>query len=53
MDMIARIREILRREYGINTDEELMQASEIQRRPDIGIFVSACGMEDLHTKAVS
>lgn len=45
MELTERIREILRKEYQINTDEELLAEIEKQKTPDIGIFVSSCGME--------
>lgn len=45
MELIDRVKELLKREYGIQTDEDLLRAVEKQPRLDIGIFVSACGKE--------
>ncbi len=53
MELIDKLRKILETEYGIRSDDELLKALDEQKRADIGIFVSACGMEGLHEKAVS
>ena len=52
MELIERLRTILRNEYGITSDEELLKALDEQKRMDIGIFVSPCGMEAGDVKAV-
>lgn len=48
MELVERMREILAREYGIRTDQELLAALEQQKGLDIGIFVSRCGRKELH-----
>ena len=48
MELIERLRAILAKEYGINTDEELLEALDRQRGLEIGIFTSKCGREELH-----
>lgn len=53
MEMIDKMKELLKREYGINNEAELLEAMESQDQLNIGIFVSPCGMEGLHEKAVS
>lgn len=54
MELIERLRTILAKEYGINSDEELIEALDKQRGMEIGIFTSKCGREELHDyKAVS
>lgn len=53
MELMNRIRELLMKEYGISSDEELMQEIKKQRAADIGIFVSPCGMEEHRVQAVS
>lgn len=40
MELKDRLREILKRDYGIETDTQLMQAIREQEPLDIGIFVS-------------
>lgn len=40
MELKDRLREILKRDYGIETDARLMQAIREQKPLDIGIFVS-------------
>ena len=53
MELIERLRAILAKEYGINSDEELLAALDRQKGLEIGIFTSRCGREDLHdVKAV-
>lgn len=39
MELIDRLREIMSRDFGINSDAELMQAVENAEELDIGIFV--------------
>ena len=51
MELIDKVRRILKEEYGISSDQELMKAIEEQKRPDIGIFVSPCGTEMDEAKA--
>ena len=54
MELIERLREILAKEYGITTDEELAKVLDGQSMTDIGIFVSRCGREELHdVKAIA
>lgn len=45
MELVERLRLILKEQYGIATDEELLKAMETQERMDIGIFVSTCGRD--------
>ena len=45
MGLVERLRWILKEQYGIATDEELLAAMETQERMDIGIFVSDCGRD--------
>lgn len=45
MDLIERLREQLSREYGINSDRELLEALDKQKPLDIGIFVSRIDQE--------
>lgn len=45
VELIERLKTILRNEYGITTDEELLKALDEQKMMDIGIFVSPCGMK--------
>lgn len=53
MELIDRVKELLRREYGILTEEDLMRAIERQPQIDIGIFVSGCGRKECrHVKRV-
>lgn len=52
VELIERLRTILRNEYGITSDEELLKALDEQERMDIGIFVSPCGMEEGNVQAV-
>ena len=52
VELIERLRNILRDEYGITSDEDLLKALDEQKRMDIGIFVSACGMEERNVQAV-
>ncbi len=40
MSLEEKIRKILKTKYGIETDEELLQAVEEMPKLDIGIFVS-------------
>jgi len=42
MEQKDRIRELLKKEYGIKTDEQLLKAIEAQKGTQIGIFVSPC-----------
>ena len=51
MELVERLRTILRNEYGITSDEELLKALHEQKRMDIGIFVSPCGMEEGNARA--
>lgn len=51
MGMVEAIREILRREYGINSDEELLAAIEKEPLLDIGIFVTEQRKEQRGVKA--
>ena len=51
MDLIEKLRAILRDEYGINSDDELIAAAEAQKPLDIGIFVSPCGREITNANA--
>lgn len=40
MELIDRMREIMKKEFGIETDAELMEAVENQPELDLGIFVT-------------
>ena len=53
MELIDRVKELLRREYGIQTEEDLLRAIERQPQLDIGIFVSGCGKECGNVQTVS
>ncbi len=53
MELIDRVKEILSREYGIESEADLMNALEAQQPLDIGIFVSACGREQNCVQTVS
>lgn len=54
MGMIDAIRQILAEEYGISSDDELIEALGRQKSLEIGLFVSKCGREELHdAKATS
>ena len=53
MELVERLRAILKEQYGISTDEELLAALEAQEQIDVGIFVSACGMDMETMKAAS
>lgn len=44
-EKIERLRAILAEQYGIHTDEELLEAVKAQKGTEIGIFVSGCGKE--------
>ena len=44
-EKIERLRAILAEQYGIKTDDELLEAVKAQKGTDIGIFVSGCGKE--------
>ncbi len=46
--MTERLRAVLARDYGIKTDEELMEALDKEKGLEIGIFVSRCGRKELH-----
>ncbi len=43
MELLEKLKEVLKREYNITTDEELMQAVKEMPALDIGIFVSPVG----------
>lgn len=51
MELKERLENILRDEYGISSAKELKKALEEQKRVDIGIFVSSCGMAKDEAKA--
>ena len=50
VELIEKIRAILKNEYGITSDKELLEALDRQKRMDIGIFVSSCGMEGMNVE---
>lgn len=43
MDLVDRLKETLKREFGITTDEELLEAVKIMPGLDLGIFVTPIG----------
>lgn len=38
MELLERLKDIMRREFGIETDEQLMKAVRDMKIPDLGIF---------------
>lgn len=40
MELIDRVREALKREFGTETDEELLEAVRTQPELDLGIFIT-------------
>lgn len=40
MELIDRLKEVMRMEFGIETDDQLTAAVECQDGPDLGIFVT-------------
>ena len=40
MELVDRLREIMRKEFGIETDDQLMEAIDCLEGPDLGIFVA-------------
>nr|DAM26108.1 MAG TPA: hypothetical protein [Caudoviricetes sp.] len=40
MELIDRMREVMKKEFGIETDAELLEAVEKQPELDLGIFVT-------------
>lgn len=40
MELIDRVREALKREFGTETDEELLEAVRTQPELDLGIFIA-------------
>lgn len=43
MELADRLRKLLKDQYGIETDEDLLEAIENEPGPDLGIFVMPIG----------
>lgn len=52
MSLTEILRETLKREYGIESEADLIKAVDHQTELDIGIFVSPCGTEAEINEAV-
>ena len=50
MELVERLREIMRKEFGINTDEELIRAVENMEGVDLGIFVTPVRRKEDYAK---
>ncbi len=52
MELIDRLREIMKDNYGIETDADLIEAAENHPGIDLGIFVTPFREEEVCAKAI-
>ena len=53
MDLLERLKKIMKEQFGIETGEQLMEAVENLEGVDLGIFVTPFNLDSQNTKVAS